>query len=388
MMHDVAVVGLGGLGLATLATLAARGLRTVGLEAARVGHVGAASRSTRGLRLAYPIADTVLVPLARRAHHAWRALEAHCRQPLLRHTGALQLGPRAHPAVQGVARSCARHGLPCELLEPHALAERFPMLALEPDEIGVLEHDAGILFADLCNRAHLERAQAAGATVLEGEPLVRLEPRDRGGLTTLLTGSGQRLRARHVVLACGAGLPRALDAIAGATARLPLQVEVQHEVYLEPRHRDRFAPPALLPLSRVAPQGGPTWSVMPQLAGHGLKLFAQPGQRAPGDPAAARAAARSALEHLLPQAERGARLLGSHANRATLTPDRLFLLGAHPELPEIVLAGGLSGHGFKFVPVLAELIAQLVGAAPGTSDHEADDAAALALFEPARFGTR
>jgi glycine/D-amino acid oxidase-like deaminating enzyme len=43
----------------------------------------------------------------------------------------------------------------------------------------------------------------------------------------------------------------------------------------------------------------------------------------------------------------------------TLSPDRNFVIDRHPEHPQVSFAAGLSGHGFKFVPVLGEVLADL-----------------------------
>jgi glycine/D-amino acid oxidase-like deaminating enzyme len=44
----------------------------------------------------------------------------------------------------------------------------------------------------------------------------------------------------------------------------------------------------------------------------------------------------------------------------TLTPDRHFLIDLHPEHRQVALAAGFSGHGFKFAPVVGEILADLV----------------------------
>jgi sarcosine oxidase len=43
----------------------------------------------------------------------------------------------------------------------------------------------------------------------------------------------------------------------------------------------------------------------------------------------------------------------------TLTPDRHFLLGLHPEHANVAVAAGFSGHGFKFASVVGEVLADL-----------------------------
>src|SRR5262249_49645863 len=43
----------------------------------------------------------------------------------------------------------------------------------------------------------------------------------------------------------------------------------------------------------------------------------------------------------------------------TLTPDRHFLIDRHPQHENVVIAGGFSGHGFKFASVVGEVLADL-----------------------------
>jgi sarcosine oxidase len=60
-----------------------------------------------------------------------------------------------------------------------------------------------------------------------------------------------------------------------------------------------------------------------------------------------------------------------------LTPDEHFAIGVHPRHARVVVAGGFSGHGYKFAPVVGEIVAALLsGAEPGFP---------LDLFAPGRF---
>ena len=43
----------------------------------------------------------------------------------------------------------------------------------------------------------------------------------------------------------------------------------------------------------------------------------------------------------------------------TDTPDLNFVVDRHPDHPNVVFAGGFSGHGFKFGPMVGELLADL-----------------------------
>jgi sarcosine oxidase len=61
----------------------------------------------------------------------------------------------------------------------------------------------------------------------------------------------------------------------------------------------------------------------------------------------------------------------------TNTPDGHFVIDAHPRHPEVILACGFSGHGFKFASVVGEILAEL--AADGRTRHPVD------LFRLDRF---
>ena len=61
----------------------------------------------------------------------------------------------------------------------------------------------------------------------------------------------------------------------------------------------------------------------------------------------------------------------------TLTPDESFVVGRHPAHENVVLGCGFSGHGFKFTPVLGEVLADLATGRAPTYD--------LSMFDPRRF---
>jgi sarcosine oxidase len=61
----------------------------------------------------------------------------------------------------------------------------------------------------------------------------------------------------------------------------------------------------------------------------------------------------------------------------TTTPDEHFVIARHPAHEQVLVACGFSGHGFKFVPVVGEILADL--AIDGTTRHR------IALFDPLRF---
>jgi sarcosine oxidase len=51
----------------------------------------------------------------------------------------------------------------------------------------------------------------------------------------------------------------------------------------------------------------------------------------------------------------------------TNSPDKNFVLDVHPDLPQVSIAAGFSGHGFKFASVVGEIMADF--AMTGQSKH-------------------
>ncbi len=61
----------------------------------------------------------------------------------------------------------------------------------------------------------------------------------------------------------------------------------------------------------------------------------------------------------------------------TNTPDEHFMIGVLPDRPQVSVAAGFSGHGFKFASVIGEIMADL--AQKGETGHD------IGLFRLDRF---
>jgi sarcosine oxidase len=85
---------------------------------------------------------------------------------------------------------------------------------------------------------------------------------------------------------------------------------------------------------------------------------------------------RKYLDSRLPGLRDGA-LLRAAACLYTNTPDHHFVVATHLEYPQVTVACGFSGHGFKFTPVIGEILADL--AIDGATRHP------IALFDPRRL---
>lgn len=372
-MYDVIVVGLGGMGSAAAAELARRGRRVLGLERFGPAHDrGSSHGGSRMVRQAY-FEDPAYVPLLLRAYEGWRRLEREAAADLLTVTGGLMIGPAGSRTVEGSRASAQRWGLDHELLDAAELARRFPTLAPSPGVVALHEAAAGFVRPEAAITAALAVAQRHGADLRFGTPV-----------SAWAASPGRvRVTSAHGVFEAG-GLVIAGGAWSGellADLGLPLVVERQVQFWFEPlRGVAEFARHPVWIWETddgVQPYGFPAHE-----PARGVKTgFFRMGERCTAEgvdrsvcPAEVELM-RSYLADRVPAL--AGPLLDARTCLYTNTPDEHFVVARHPHAPQVAIAAGFSGHGFKFVPVVGEILADL--ALDGATGHPID------LFRPERF---
>ncbi len=173
MRAEVAVVGGGVMGSATAWALAKEGRDVLLVEQFPLGHVhGSSHGRSRIVRLAYP--DPEWVRLAEEAMRGWRELETESGAELLELHGLLEL---VEDASQGSRDALAACGAEYELLDAGEARARWPIGV--PDGWTVLaQPEAGIVRADLAQRAFLECAVRRGAKIEEERRIESLDDLD------------------------------------------------------------------------------------------------------------------------------------------------------------------------------------------------------------------
>ena len=354
--YDVIVVGLGAMGSAAAYALAVRGLRVLGVDRHQPPHrYGSHHGESRIIRKAY-YEHPAYVPMLERAFAAWRELEERAHTKLFRRTGGLMIGAPTGELVPGVLASARAHHLPHEVLSSDALAARFPQFRVDSSMIAVWEDDAGILYPETCVRAFLDAARAAKAELRYGEPAQEWSCGPEG--VRVRTARG-RYSSGTLVITAGASMSGLV-----AELRSHLRVERQVFAHFSPTSERERLTPGRFPIFCLEEPGGAFYYGFPDL-GTGCKIGRHHGG-AIGEPDhlsrqatdADIADIRSFMHRRLPQAN-GA-LLASDVCLYTNTPDFHFLVDRHPRHDEVILASVCSGHGFKFAPVMGELIAELV----------------------------
>jgi len=357
---DVIVVGTGGIGSAALYHAAAAGHKTLGLDRFEPGHaLGSSHGQSRLIRQAY-YEHPDYVPLALRSYELWHALEARLGRQLLHDCGLLEVGPEQGELVTGVLRSAREHGLVVERLDVEEAGRRFPGFRFEPDWVALYEPAAGWLEVENCVVAHLDAARALGAELRTGETVVSWQASRLG--VEVRTDRGTYHAA---ALAVCAG-PWAGSLL--AELRLPLEVVRKPQYWFRPLSADFRADRGAPGFLYETPEG--SFYGFPELEPWGMKVAEHSGGRVVADPLSVDreldANDEQRVERFLRRHLPGA--AGPLAHHAvcmyTLSPDRHFVVDRHPDWPNVSFVAGLSGHGFKFAPVLGQAAVELACSGP------------------------
>jgi sarcosine oxidase len=379
MTHfDVVVCGLGVMGSAALHHLARRGKRVLGLERYAPGHDrGSSHGHTRIIRLGY-FEHPSYVPLLRRAYALWRELEGASGRQLLHLTGIAEIGPSAGMLVQGTLAAARLHGLRHDVLTAAELMRRFPAFRMPPEHLAVVQPDGGFLDVEPSIAAQIVLATAAGAEIRSGEAVRAIE--SRAGLVRIISERGV-VEAGAAIVAVGAWMPALLPQL-GPALRATREVMGWFEVadadlfsagrcpvfIIESRHGMHYG---------IPPRGGAGIGTAIKVAKHHHR-----GETVDPDTcdrtvsAQDEALIRAAVADHLPAAN--GPLKAAETCLYTMTPDGHFLIDRLPGAPNIIAASPCSGHGFKFAPVIGEILADL--ATTGTTAHD------IARFSLRRFG--
>lgn len=375
--YDAIVVGLGGMGSAAAAHLAERGLSVLGLEQFRRAHdLGSSHGGSRIIRQSY-FEGPDYVPLILRAYELWDRLTAFSGRKLRLETGALYVAPAGSDLVADTLASGRAHGLPVEELGPAEVRARFPTFARMADhEVAAYEAVAGIVFPEVSVRTHCVHAERNGATLHFDEAVRGWTARGDGVEVTTARAS---YAADRLVVTAGPWAGQVL-----ADLGLPLRVERAVQLWLAPAERrpwlaDRHPVWIWETETGQRPYGFPLFDASPKAAKVAFFREATPADVRRVDRAVADADVapmRDALRPRLPQLA-DAELADANVCLYTTTPDEHFVIGLHPDAPQVAIAAGFSGHGFKFVPVVGEILADLV--IDGSTPHP------IAQFAPTRF---
>ena len=368
---DVAIVGSGVFG-SWLAYL----LVGTGASVALVDAYGPAnSRASSGgesriIRLGYG-PDKLYTRSAQRSLVLWHKFFAEHPQhkDLFKRTGVLWLVHEQDDyssATLETLHECKANVLQ---LDRESMVSRYPQLNLDSIMWGILEPDSGVLMARRAVQAVAAAALENGVSYFDASCL---PPSDEGVVTTT---QGETVRAAHLVFACGPWLPKVFPYLLSEL----IHVTRQEVFFLGTEAAD----------DSFSPERLPAWIdfidlvyALPDLEHRGFKI-AIDAHGPDFDPDEGRRvvttegldAVRRYLAIRVPQL-RDAPVLETRVCQYENTSNGDFLIDRHPDLKNVWIVGGGSGHGFKHGPAVAEYLIALM-----RNEHELEPRFSLATKE-------
>jgi len=354
----VVVVGAGAFGGWTALMLRRAGMRVTLVDAWGPGNSRASSGGeTRVIRGVYGGVPTYS-EMAVRAFALWRDAQRQWNHQVLFRTGAVWMCAADDSYVRRSIEPMKAVGLSVEELSPADAARRFPQMSFRDVRTAFYEPEAGFLTA----RAACELVRAT--FVREGgdykQAWVRPPAPTGTRLARVPLSDGTSLDADRFVFACGPWMGQVFPDVIGRRI-----VATKQEVFF-------FGTPA--GDARYDTGGLPVWVHIGERLVYGLPNHEHRGLKIADDTAGdevdpttmvrtATAAglerARAILRQRFP-ALAEAPLVEARVCQYEASSDGHFLVDRHPQLENVWLVGGGSGHGFKMGPALGEHVAALV----------------------------
>jgi glycine/D-amino acid oxidase-like deaminating enzyme len=363
-MATVIVVGAGINGVTSAIELKTRGHKVILVDPGPLPHPLAASTDiSKAVRAAYG-PDEDYTALAERCIELWRKWNAKFGIELYHETGVLFVCQ--HPMQPGdfeyeSCRVLERHGHRFERFDSFTFHQRFPAFAEDRFQDGFFDPDAGYVESGRVVATLIEHARSRGVELREHARFTALDESDRR-VEGIVLEDRHRINGDAVIMATGAWTPHLLP-----FTKEFLRSTAHPVFHLRPKQPNFFLPERFpffgADISTTGYYGFPLNQGVVKIANHG------PGREmSPDSPERVvtredendlRKFLRSTIPGLA-----DAPIVYTRVCMYCDTNDGDFWIARDPERPNLTITTGDCGHGFKFAPVLGELIADAVEGKP------------------------
>jgi glycine/D-amino acid oxidase-like deaminating enzyme len=365
-MSEIIVVGGGIFGLTAARTLHRRGYSVTLLDPGPVPHPLAASTDiSKVIRMEYGPDETymAMVELARDGWLAWNEQALAEPQPALYRETGVTMVTRA-PMQPGSFeyesyRLLRQRGHTPERLDAVAISRRFPAWRAGAFVDGFFHAKGGYAESGRVVAFLLQQVEREGVSLHVGQRVAGfLEQGDQ--VKGVLTDSGERFAADLVIIAAGTWTQWLVPELG------PVMKSVGQPVFhLQPGDPQLFSSPMFSVFTADISRSGwygfplhPTAGVV-KIANHGPGQLLHPDHDERQVAAADTAGLRAFLAETFPVLV-DAPIVNTRRCLYCDTLDEHFWIDHHPGRPGLFVAAGGSGHGFKFGPILGDLIADVV----------------------------
>ena len=340
--------------------LAQCGYKVLGIEQFDISHeYGSHAGQSRIIRRAY-FENSDYVPLLNKAYENWKALEEETGNQLYFKTGLIYFGNPDHLLVRGVKQSASLYNIPLENV--HTPSKRFPQFEIPHDFETLFEPGAGFITPEKAIQLYAKQAIKKGAKIHTSEKVLGWK---KDGNSVVVTTNKNVYRCNKLIITAGAWAKKMIPSISDK-----LKITRQFVAWIKPKEWKNFTLnnfPCWLMADETKPGCYYGFPILPENFGNptGLKL-AHHYPAAETDPDAVdrqiHIEDENDLKYVLDKYLPGVfeSLTSYKICLYANSPDEDFIIDNLPGYENFVsIACGFSGHGFKFVSVVGEILADL-----------------------------
>lgn len=366
--YDVVIVGAGSMGMSAGYYLSQKDLKVLMIDANDPPHShGSHGGDTRLIR--HAVGEGLqYIPLALRSQEMWNELQTYSDDEIFRQIGILNFGYKGSEFLERTIKGAKEYNLEIETLTAEEIKERWPGLHGEDLEIGYYEKNGGVIMGENAIRTYRRLALSNGAELLVDTSVTSIHPEET---QIRIETEHDSFTADKLILSSGGHNGRMLKDLGlnlkiQPSRRTIAWFEADEDLYSS----EHF--PGFIGRSRYGSFYG-----FSSIDGTGVKIGRYDGSdeddtepegmdRNFGSFEKDEAYLRDFLNAQMRSAN--GKLNKGLACIFTNTPDEDFIIDKHPDYDNIYIAGGFSGHGFKYVPVVGEILTDLV--TRGETEHD------------------
>lgn len=358
LKFDVIVLGAGAMGSAACYTLAQMSKKVLLLEQFEIAHnKGSTHGESRIFRFAYT--NLAYAELAFQCKDLWLKLEKDAQKKLLTTFGGIDFAEDSqdHHNVLAVKNALQVLGSDYEELNHNQLAKRYPQFSFSESVKAVYSPDTGVINPTKSIKSMVKCARKAGATITDNEIVQEIIPSLDS--VKIITNKNQYI-ADKLIIASGAWTNKLLKYF---NLKLPLEVSQEQTVYFRPlKNKNLFTSdklPVWINYQKDIVYGIPCFDEIAIKVGFhhsGIYLDADEYKQKPNEEIIDNL--REYLKKYIP--DLAGESFGATTCLYTTTPDHDFIVDLMPNYPNIAIAAGFSGHGFKFAVGIGKALADLI----------------------------
>jgi len=357
MTDEVAIVGCGIFGVTAALALRGRGYAVTLLDPGPIPHPLAESTDiSKVVRMDYG-ADETYMALMEVALDRWRAWNASWEMPLFHESGVtfLSRSPLAPGGFEHESLGLLRaRGHPVERLDARAIRTRFPAWS-EAYVDGYFNPAGGWVESGRVVAQLVGEAERAGVRLLPGRKPARLLE-EGGRVIGVVSGAGETFRADWVLCAAGSWTPDLVPWLSPELRAVGQPVFHLAPEDPSPYRAERF-PVFGADIAHTGYYGFcANAEGVVKIANHGVGRRMHPDSTERTVTADEEAAFHEFLRGTFPGLA-SAPIVSTRVCVYCDTWDEHFWIARDPDREGLAVATGGSGHGFKFAPVLGDLIA-------------------------------